>query len=243
MRALRTCEFCETTAVGTFELLPPELKPTEAEQRRVVLCSDCKDHLEHLLEPLLARAGSERPAETHEADLEPEPEQRRDNASEESDSDSSTTDTATTPAQTDSSNELDDGITFTAAGDAATENAAVDAATADSATSTANDSVSSVDTGATDADQTSDSDEPTESDSRTNEDDKSKPNTTEPRPPQAYSKVIRLLRNRDLPMERTAVEALASGAYDLESDDVAEILDHAVENGEFHEENGELRRP
>lgn len=57
MRELRTCDFCGGDAAGTFEVLPPELEPTEVEQRRVVLCAACKPTLEELLEPLLVRAG------------------------------------------------------------------------------------------------------------------------------------------------------------------------------------------
>jgi len=43
MRALRNCDFCADDAVGAFEIVPPELEPTEAEQRRVVCCSDCSE--------------------------------------------------------------------------------------------------------------------------------------------------------------------------------------------------------
>ncbi len=58
MRALRRCDFCGADAVGTFEIVPPELEPSEDEQRRVVLCTDCRNRLETLLEPLLVYAGA-----------------------------------------------------------------------------------------------------------------------------------------------------------------------------------------
>ncbi|RLM91005.1 hypothetical protein D3D02_04405 [Halobellus sp. Atlit-38R] len=57
MRQLRTCDFCGDDAAGVYEVLPPELSPTEAEQRRVVLCADCLETLEGVLDPLLARLG------------------------------------------------------------------------------------------------------------------------------------------------------------------------------------------
>lgn len=55
MRELRTCDFCGTDDASMFEILPPELEPTEAEQRRVLLCGDCKVLLAELLEPLFDR--------------------------------------------------------------------------------------------------------------------------------------------------------------------------------------------
>lgn len=56
MRALRSCDFCGEQAVGTFEVVPEELDPTEAERRRVMLCESCKDTLQTLIEPLIERA-------------------------------------------------------------------------------------------------------------------------------------------------------------------------------------------
>lgn len=59
MRELRSCDFCDGDALGTFEVIPDELSPTETEQRRVVLCRDCRETLETVLEPFLARLGGE----------------------------------------------------------------------------------------------------------------------------------------------------------------------------------------
>jgi hypothetical protein len=57
MRQLRACDFCGGDAAGVYEVLPPELSPTEAEQRRVVLCADCLETLETVVDPLLNRLG------------------------------------------------------------------------------------------------------------------------------------------------------------------------------------------
>ncbi len=43
-------------------------------------------------------------------------------------------------------------------------------------------------------------------------------------------------------MEREAVETLIAGAYDLESHETAEIVDHALENDEFLERGETLHR-
>ncbi len=63
MRQLRSCDFCDEEATGVYEVVPPELSPTEGEQRRLVLCGDCRETLEGVLAPLLARLGVESEAE------------------------------------------------------------------------------------------------------------------------------------------------------------------------------------
>ncbi len=63
MRALQRCDFCGEQAAGTFEIIPEELNPTEAERRRTVLCESCKTQLETLIDPLIERAGG-KPAQT-----------------------------------------------------------------------------------------------------------------------------------------------------------------------------------
>ncbi|MFA1609719.1 hypothetical protein [Halobellus rubicundus] len=66
MRQLRSCDFCDEEATGVYEVVPPELSPTEGEQRRLVLCGDCRETLEGVLAPLLARLGVEGEAEGDE---------------------------------------------------------------------------------------------------------------------------------------------------------------------------------
>ncbi|MFD1685372.1 hypothetical protein [Halobellus litoreus] len=63
MRQLRACDFCGDDAAGVYEVLPPELSPTEAEQRRVVLCENCLSTLEGVVDPLLDRLGVDRDAD------------------------------------------------------------------------------------------------------------------------------------------------------------------------------------
>ena len=70
MRQLRSCDFCGDDAAGVYEVLPPELSPTEAEQHRVVLCSDCVGTLEAVVNPLLERLG----VDTGGDDTDPTPE-------------------------------------------------------------------------------------------------------------------------------------------------------------------------
>ncbi|WP_137291070.1 hypothetical protein [Natronorubrum halophilum] len=259
MRELRTCDFCAGDAAGTFEIVPPELEPTEAEQRRVVCCSACRDRLEALLEPLLARAGVGG-AGAGTDDRGGGPEERLTTADETDEADdasgavvASANDSTQKQPRTSSPNAtvsdgdsdtdsrigsvLEDGITFerseAAASDAdgeetdadganetTTEDTTVEAAAEDGANESAT------------ADDSSDAavDDPTDDDVTS-------------RPPAGYGKVIRLLQNREFPIQRNAVENLAAGAYDLETHEISAIVDHALEEDEFTENRDMLERP
>jgi hypothetical protein len=57
-----------------------------------------------------------------------------------------------------------------------------------------------------------------------------------------YKRVIRLLRNRDLPIDRTEFESLAASAYDIDQTECAAALDAAIERDLLVEESGQLDR-
>lgn len=57
-----------------------------------------------------------------------------------------------------------------------------------------------------------------------------------------YKRVIRLLRNRDLPMDRTEFEELATSAYEIEQSECAAALDAAIERDLLVEADGQLDR-
>ena len=56
-------------------------------------------------------------------------------------------------------------------------------------------------------------------------------------------RVIRLLRNRDLPIERSEFESLAASAYDIDEGDCADALDAAIERDLLVERDGDIDRP
>ncbi|WP_157972696.1 hypothetical protein [Haloprofundus halophilus] len=60
--------------------------------------------------------------------------------------------------------------------------------------------------------------------------------------PAEFRTVMRLLSNREFPVDRAEIESLASGAYDLDDSQVRDILDHAVDRGVLAERNGQLHR-
>ena len=207
MRALKRCDFCGEQAAGTFEIMPEELNPTEAERRRTVLCDSCKTQLETLIAPLIERAGAE-------------PTQ----AAEQSTETANTTETTaeTSAAETDSEAEAesesligasDDG---TLLGDSESNGESTEQG-AGSGQESATGSTAATQSAHSPADEADD-------------------------PPENYGKVLRLLRNRELPMAREEIVTIASSAYGLKACNVQQIIDESVDRGEFVETNGQLER-
>lgn len=58
-----------------------------------------------------------------------------------------------------------------------------------------------------------------------------------------YNKVIRLLQNREFPVDRDEIETIAANAYDLRRAECAAILDLAIERDVLAESKGQLYRP
>ncbi len=58
-----------------------------------------------------------------------------------------------------------------------------------------------------------------------------------------YNKVMRLLQNREFPVERDEIETVAANAYGLARSDCAEVIDLAIDRDLLGEENGQLVRP
>ncbi len=57
-----------------------------------------------------------------------------------------------------------------------------------------------------------------------------------------YRSALRLLGNREFPMERAAAVDLVAGAYDLDRSECERLVDLTVERGLLEEAGGELRR-
>jgi hypothetical protein len=59
--------------------------------------------------------------------------------------------------------------------------------------------------------------------------------------PDNYGKVLKLLRNREFPMDRAEVVTIATSAYQLDARNVQAVIDEAIDRGEFLEANGQLQ--
>ena len=213
MRALRSCDFCGERAVGTFEVVPEELDPTEAERRRVMLCESCKDTLQTLIEPLVDRAGG-----TTDGRREPQ-------ASDGTEAASSRAGTATNG---DSTNDLiessadEDGSLLGGTDDEPPEASGSGAAVDAEASTSPDDENTGSESGA--SAQTAQSAETVKSDK-----------------PDNYGQVLRLLRNREFPMTREEIVTIATSAYQLDARNVQAVIDEAIDRGEFVEADGQLQ--
>ncbi|MFB6361849.1 MAG: hypothetical protein ABEH59_11080 [Halobacteriales archaeon] len=58
-----------------------------------------------------------------------------------------------------------------------------------------------------------------------------------------YNRVMRLLQNREFPMEREAFVTLATNAYELHADEVQALLEEVIENGKLAVRDDQLVRP
>ncbi len=222
MRVLRSCDFCAADATGTFEVIPPELNPTDDEQRRVLLCSGCATRLEHLIEPLLERVSGD------QTGLES----------------SSASSSSPSPSSSSAPAEPNPPAEPTTAGASDLNPIVLDS---DSSQSTASDSPNvEVESSKTDTEPTADrpdsasSDETDDTETDDGDLEVQAHQTPQSGPPRAYGKAIRLLRNREFPMERSTVEVIVGGAYDLESHEVTELLEYAIEDGRLREEGSRL---
>lgn len=58
--------------------------------------------------------------------------------------------------------------------------------------------------------------------------------------PPSYRRAMRMLSNREFPLDRSEVESMLAGAYELERHELNAVLDHAVETGRLREEDGQF---
>lgn len=236
MRQLRSCDFCGADSDGVYEVLPPELSPTESQQRRVALCADCLDTLETVVEPLLDRLGVES-AEDGEGGERGRVERGR---TERSDSRGSN---APMMAGGDPNGGLSEEASDPVSGDHGDDRSrTADPETsgiADAADEEAGSPLREAD--AEDAGEREAAGDGTDAGDEDGEENAGDDAAAAEEPPQ-FRKVMRLLNNREFPVDRTEVEELASGAYDLDDDHVRDIIDYAVERGVLADDGGTLRR-
>lgn len=58
-----------------------------------------------------------------------------------------------------------------------------------------------------------------------------------------YNKVMRLLQNREFPVDRAEIETVAANAYDLSRAECGAVIDLAIDRGLVDEAGGQLHRP
>lgn len=229
MRELRSCDFCGGDAAGTFEVVPDELAPSETEQRRVVLCPHCLDTLETVLEPFLARLSGDESAGASAIDSEMGPSA----GSEDADDADATSDEQPTRTAAVDGDARAEGIAIGRSGGAVDDDDGTDPGDGDAATA---------ETDPLDADGVVVNGDSDGEDVDADDADGSKSLSVEDEPDQ-FRKVMRLLSNREFPVERAEFAELTAGAYEMEDDHVARIIDHAVDRGVLVDDGGTLKKP
>ena len=212
MRQLSSCDFCDAgTSLGVYEVGPDA---AGAESRRLVLCPDCRDRLDWVLEPFYDAA--ERGGGTADEDVTL---LGVSDSGGQSTPDDGGTDASSGGTDTSDGTDTPDGGTEGSHGDGtdAFDGGVVDGSATDEATDDDGASPAARPAGASTAERGSDD------------------------TPPMYRQVMRFLGNRDLPIDRMEAESLASGAYDLDAGEAADIIDTAVERGLLVEEDGQLR--
>lgn len=194
MPELHACYFCGSPdELGSYQVVPPRLDPTDAEQRTVRLCPTCREKLMSVLQPLVDRTDA---ADSDESDAISD---ERDAAPDEDGEDDRTGADPDGDAEVEP---VDDGETERAS-EAEAE---------------------PVDDGGTEPDDVA-GDEPAGA------------------TPPGYGKVMRLLRNREFPVDRDDVEVVAMNAYDMRAAEVDAVIEAAVDRGELVADGDALDRP
>ncbi|WP_224270666.1 hypothetical protein [Haloprofundus salinisoli] len=245
MADLDSCYFCGEIGDGLTELavVPPRFAPTDNQQRTVVLCTTCRRKLGTVLEPVVdVLGGGEAPDDPSAADNPSAPDTSPPSPKLGDDADAADAiDTADAPpSETGPESDPEPTPTAPPPGDAIDTTDFDDPLAPDAEGVTIGTPVTdetddgtgdAADTSAPDSDESDDGDEPDGADTAARDEE-----------PAEFRTVMRLLSNRQFPVDRAEIESLASGAYDLDDSQVRDILDYAVDRGVLAERNGQLHR-
>jgi hypothetical protein len=240
MADLQVCYFCGSgpdSSLGEYAVVPPALEPSDDQQQSVVLCPDCREKLMIVMDPVVdaaesyAGAGSGPSGGTVEEG---------------------------------GSGGAGDGSASGEAADAADATADADAAggaevpldSDDAPPATEADDGVTIDADESPADQSdADTVDPGDIMSRNEGDDDGPPADSEAprdephtddelvgRNNEAYNKTLRLLQNRDFPVERHEIEQVAANAYQLDPQEVSDAIEALINKGLLSQEGAQLVR-
>jgi len=241
---LSSCYFCGTAIeepLSEYPVVPDAFAPSPDEQGTVVLCPSCHRKLSRVME--------------HVVDAVDDRQHRigRTSASQEPDS-AATSDDARTESAAQSS-----GSGGTAADIEVDDPPTIDEDAADDLLETgpSNESGGETEgrpdetgaaTSADDSDVTAETDAADESSDTQQSDDgisvDDGAGASADGPPQAtYNRVVRLLQNREFPVERDEIATVATNAYEIPPEDFDAVIETAVERDVLVEDGAYLRRP
>ncbi|MDS0220619.1 hypothetical protein NDI54_04550 [Haloarcula sp. S1AR25-5A] len=249
MDQLSSCYFCGgalDVSLSEYPIIPKSLDPEAEKQGTVVLCSTCREKLATIVEPAVeaAKADARETAEAATDTGTAEPPGLLDDSETQTSDEPTTADSVVEPA--DDGSLLGDDSAGTN-GQSASERSAATAdstpepeATDSDETDTATDPVderaaestserdtgtAGAETGANDAESSDTSDGSADGPSLTKLE---------------YNKVMRLLQNREMPVDRAEIREVAVNAYDIDGEQFDAIIDAAVDRDLIGQENGQL---
>jgi hypothetical protein len=260
MAEFSSCYFCGAALdapLDEYPVVPAELHPSPKHQGTVVLCPTCQEKLDKVIDTVVESVETESQIEAHA---------RTDATTEGVSKETPTTDeelTVDSDAEWTPPGDEGDVVGTDGTGDPSTEKRTTPTGeTDDQSPIFENDSSTASDTSdpydpVFDDDQkqsTSDQDDDTKADDgregSTAEAESASASTggatksTESIPdPQTYNRVVRLLQNRDFPVDRAEIEAVATNAYELSPGEFDGVIRLAVDRGVLEEEDGQLVLP
>jgi cell pole-organizing protein PopZ len=223
MDRLASCYFCGDAfdaSLSEYPVVPEELQPPE-DGPTVVLCGDCREKLEAVIEEVVAATRDDGAGGTATAAREAERDTQSTNGADSADSSGSSLFDDGEETPTTDANEWESPVSDDSDDEAS---GATDADTpgtgeASTGTTTAN---GTSDTGAADSGGAEDG--PTLSKLE-------------------YNKVMRLLKNRPFPVDRAEIRDVATSAYDIGPDEFDAVIEAAIERDLLAVENGQFVDP
>mgnify|MGYP000716515298 CR=1 FL=1 len=233
MPQLSACYFCGTALddpVQEYPIVPEDLRTEDTDPTTVALCASCHEKLDAIVGELGDALQTESapdaplvetPGEAEDVLVDPDPDGEDGAATDAAESPGTDADVTAVPDPR-QADERETDSEAEAQGDA--EQAPSDpGSTADAADS-----------------------EPPADDAGTDEADSTERSVVEGKHDMSaleYNKVMRLLQNREFPVDREEIEVVAANAYQVARSDCATVIDVAVDRGLIAEENGQLVKP
>ena len=231
MDQLSSCYFCGgalDVSLSEYPVVPTELRAKGVDSKTVVLCTTCRQKLANVVEEVV---GATEADAGDTGDFEPlttdDSETADDGGFEPIVSDD---DSAAGGSDTDSSDDADDG------GDESSSLLSGVSAAEKRSTTEETESASETDTsGPTSTDETP---EATSTD-ETAKGEKDGPTLTR----LEYNKVMRLLKNREFPVDRMEIREVATSAYQISPEEFDAVIDAAIERDLIAERDGQFVDP
>jgi hypothetical protein len=231
MEQLSSCYFCGDAldaSLDEYPVVPASLRPSAGDRRTVVLCGDCKRKLDAVMEAVVDAVDEHDPESGSVSDIEA-------TLGDDEDVLRSVDDEGSRSADDDSS----DGRAGTGAnGSSGERERKYTSSRRAGFTGDDRESRSGGHRSADDDGPSPDRDPDEAGDEENAEDDEADPDVTLTR--LENTKVMRLLQNREFPVERDDFVTVASSAYEVSPRDCDKVVDLAVEHDLLREEGGQL---